>query len=910
MTDDALVLEGSDPTLPETPSTGLTDAEADRRRADGLGNTAPPATTRTYVEIVRENVFTFVNNVLFLLGLALVIVGRPFDALVSLVVIGTNIVVGIVQEVRAKQTLDEIALLTRPTAAVVRGGEVREISPEQLVVGDLIEVEAGDQIVVDGELDSGRIEVDESQLTGESDLVPKRPGDAVFSGSYPTAGRARYVAVTVGESSLASRITAGARTFRRTLTPLQAEIQTVIRVTLGIVLYLQLLLIVKNVLEDVPLDEAVIEATVLVGLIPNGLFVSIAIAYALAAVRMSRFGALVQQANAVESLSHVDMLCVDKTGTLTANELELDEILPLEGDERRARAAVGVMVASSVALNKTSEAIAEAATGERREAIAEVPFSSGRKWSAVSVPASESGGDSPAGTYSMGAPTFVKPFLAITDAEWKNIEAIVAHHAARGMRVLLVAHSPTTDSLEDLGDDSVLPPDSRPYAIVILRDLLRPDAAETLHRFRELGVDVRVISGDDPDTVATLAVQAGLDVSRGVASGPELEKLDESSFDAVVERTAIFGRITPELKERLVGTFRDQGHYVAMTGDGVNDVLSLKRSNLAIAMGSGSQATRGVADLILIDDGFSALASAISEGQRILNGMQGILRVFLTRILSLGLLIVSALVIGFFPIDLRNASAVTLFTVGIPTALLAIWARPGRLPQETLVQTLARFVVPAAALASFIGLLVVTSVLLLGNADHDAGLIPLGEAELAARTAVTAFLVYVGVLVLLFVEPPHRFFAVIEPVSPDLRPTYLAVALSIGFAIVLVVPPFRQFFNLDPMSLRDAGIVAVGVAAWTALVWIFWRWRFVDRFLGVSLEPAAVASNGAAIDASAVAADDEGTAPATETDAPDEAGEGSKAEDVAAGVGPDEAERVDGQTDAAGDRTGGRSAEP
>ena len=264
--------------------------------------------------------------------------GRPFDAFVSLMVIGTNIVVGIYQEIRAKQALDEIALLTRPMATVVRDGQPRQVGPEEIVVGDLVEVEAGDQIVVDGELTEGRIEVDESQLTGESDMVPKRVGDEVFSGSYPTSGRGRYVARTVGEASLAGRITAGAKTFRRTLTPLQRQIQTVIRVTLGVVLYLQLLLIVKNVVDDAPIDQAIVEATVLVGLVPNGLFVSIAIAYALAAVRMSRFGALVQQANAVESLSHVDTLCVDKTGTLTANQQELDQVLPLEGDEASARA--------------------------------------------------------------------------------------------------------------------------------------------------------------------------------------------------------------------------------------------------------------------------------------------------------------------------------------------------------------------------------------------------------------------------------------------------------------------------------------------------------------------------------------------------------------------------------------------
>ena len=817
--------------LAPTPATGLTEAEAAARHQQGLGNTAPPSTTRSYAAIVRENVFTFVNNVLFLLGFALVVVGRPFDAFVSIGVIGTNIAVGIYQEVRAKQALDEISLLTRPTARVVRDGVERTVRPEELVVGDLVAVEAGDQVVVDGQLTEGRMEVDESQLTGESDMVPKRVGDEVYSGSYPTSGRGRYVAQTVGEASLAGRITSGARTFRRTLTPLQRQIQTVIRVTLGIVLYLQLLLVVKNVVADAPLDEAIIEATVLVGLVPNGLFVSIAIAYALAAVRMSRVGALVQQANAVESLSHVDTLCVDKTGTLTANQLELEQVVPLEGDEASARAAVGLMVASGRARNKTSEAILEAAHATPREPLEEVPFSSKRKWSAVAVPAGDSPGHPAGGTYSMGAPSFLRPYLDISEAEWRNISVLVGHHTSQGMRVLLAAYSPSS-VLSDEGDDSTLPKDSRPYAIVVLRDLLRPEAAETLARFREMGVDVRVISGDDPEAVATLARQAGLDVSGGVVSGAELEAMDEPHFQAAVDQTTVFGRITPEMKERLVGALRDQGHYVAMTGDGVNDVLSLKRSNLAIAMGSGTQAARGVADLILIEDAFSALASAIGEGQRILNGMQDILRVFLTRILTLGMLILVLMTSGFFPVDLRNASAITLFTVGIPTALLAAWSRPGPVPRETLQQALARFVVPAAGLASVVGLLVVTGIFLLGQTESQAGLVTAQEVDAAAKTSVTTFLIYVGVMVVLFVEPPTRLLAVIDPISPDRRPTYLAIILGISYALVMLIPPLRDFFNLSLLSLRDAAIVFLGVVTWAVLVWIFWRYRFVDRFLG------------------------------------------------------------------------------
>jgi cation-transporting ATPase E len=311
--------------------------------------------------------------------------------------------------------------------------------------------------------------------------------------------------------------------------------------------------------------------------------------------------------------------------------------------------------------------------------------------------------------------------------------------------------------------------------------------------------------------------------------------MDQPHFEAAVDTTTVFGRITPEMKERLVGTLRDQGHYVAMTGDGVNDVLSLKRSNLAIAMGSGTQAARGVADLILIDDHFSALASAIGEGQRILNSMQDILRVFLTRILTLGMLILVLMTSGFFPVDLRNASAITLFTVGIPTALLAIWSRPGAIHRESLLRTLAKFVLPAAGLASIIGLLVVTGVFLIGNADFEAGLTTERAVENAAKTSVTAFLILVGMLVLVYVEPPIRQLAVIEPLSPDWRPTYLAIGLTAAFAVVMLVPPFRDFFNLYPISARDLAIVLGGVLAWAVLAWIFWRWRFVERFLGADI---------------------------------------------------------------------------
>jgi cation-transporting ATPase E len=658
-----------------TPATGLTEAEATARRAAGRGNTAPLTTGRTYAQIVRENVFTFINNVIFVLGVLLVIVGRPLDAAVSLGVIGVNIAVSVVQEVRAKRTLDRIALLTRPMAALVRDGAERAVGPEELVVGDVVRLGAGDQVVLDGRLTVGNLEADESQLTGESDLIPKRPGDAVFSGSFVVNGGGSFVVTAVGADSLANRITAGARTFRRVLTPLQSEINLVIRIALAVVVYLEIVLVINNVLKLVAAGRTVGEAALLVGLVPNGLFVSIAIAYALGAVRIIRFGALVQQANAIESLSNVNVLCLDKTGTLTANKLSVEEIVPLEGSEADLRALLGDVVASAAVRNKTAEAIAAACPGTARPLARDVPFSSARKWSAVAF--APDAGPGRAGVVALGAAEFLRPALGRgmeDDAAWVDLRARMEPLTSRGLRVLVVAASPAADGLAGDDDAPTLPAGMRALGLIVLADELRPDAAATLARFAATGVTPKVISGDDPETVVALAVQAGLGPDLRSVAGSALDAMDDEQLAGVALETTVFGRITPAQKERLVDALRSRGRYVAMIGDGVNDVLSLKKANLGIAMQSGSQAARAVADIVLTNDSFASLAPALEEGQRIRNGMQSILRLFLSRIMTVGLLVVTSMVIGIFPIELRNGSVLVLFTVGIPTALIAVWA--------------------------------------------------------------------------------------------------------------------------------------------------------------------------------------------------------------------------------------------
>ncbi len=823
-----------------TPATGLAEAEVVARRAAGKGNVAGPPTSRTYAQIVRENVFTFINDVIFVLGVLLVLVGRPLDAAVSLAVIGVNIVVSVVQEVRAKRMLDRIALLTRPTAAVIRDGVEQAVGPEALVLGDLLRVGAGDQVVLDGRLVDGQVETDESQLTGESDLIPKRPGDPVYSGSFVVNGGGRFVATAVGADSLANRITSGARTFRRVLTPLQGEIHLVIRIALAVVVYLEIVLILNNLLKLVAAGQTVGEAALLVGLVPNGLFVSIAIAYALGAVRIIRFGALVQQSNAIESLSNVDVLCLDKTGTLTANRLSVEAIEPFAGSEADLRSLLGDMVASVAVRNKTSEAIAAACPGTARPLARDVPFSSARKWSAVAF-----GPDAGAarGVVALGAAEFLRPSLgagASDEAGWRELRARMDQHTAQGLRVIVVAGHDDPAGLTGEGDDARLPAGMHVLGLVVLSDELRPDARVTLARFAAAGVTPKVISGDDPETVVALARQAGLGPDIRSISGPELDALNDEQLAAVAIETTVFGRITPSQKERLVDGLRSRGRYVAMIGDGVNDVLSLKKANLGIAMQSGSQAARGVADIVLTNDSFASLAPAVEEGQRIINGMQDILRLFLARITTVGLLVVTSLVIGTFPIDLRNGSALTLFTVGIPTALLAVWAQPGPRVHDSLGRTLARFVVPAAVLSSLAGVAVLYGILViqLGGVDAVAGRVPVDPAAkiaalATAQAALTSFLVFAGLVLVVFVEPPIRFLAVIEPLSPDWRPTILAGLLALVFVFVLWHPIGRSVFALHPLGISEVVFVLAVVAVWTVALTAAWRWRLVERFLGI-----------------------------------------------------------------------------
>ncbi len=830
----------SGPAPPSTPSGGLSEAEAAARRAAGQGNVAPLRVGRTYAQIVRDNVFNLINLILFALGITLIVLGRYLDALVAVGVVLANTFVSLYQEVRAKRTLDRIAILTRPKATVVRDGQAREVDPDEIVVGDLLEVGSGDQFVVDGHLVAdARMEIDESLLTGESDLVVKHGGDEVLSGSFVVTGGGRYVAEKVGQESFAADITARAQAPRRVLTPLQRQVRVIIDVFLVMVAALEAAVIVRALLGHTAFVETVRMSTVVVALVPNGLILAIALAYALGAVRMAGKGTLVQQANAVESLSNVDVLCTDKTGTLTTNAIRYHDLQALELPRKELERLLGVFAASAAELNKTTEALAATFAAERRPVVAEAPFSSQRKWSGLAFDGaggSGEGGPAP-GTYVLGAPEVLQPALRAGSSLGDRL----GEWTAQGYRVLLFAGlaEAVTFSRDDESPPE-LPRDLRPLGLVCFSDELRPHVQETLREFKEASIAVKVISGDSPQTVAALATQAGLGRDLSAVTGQQLAGMSADDFADAAEDSSVFGRVTPDQKERLAQALRQRGRYVAMIGDGVNDVVALKQANLGVAMNSGSQAARAVAGLILIKDSFAALPDAFREGQRIRNGLQDVLEIFMVRIFGKALVIAAMLPFAGFPFAPRNSSLLSFLGAGVPVIGLTVWARARPPLKGSIFRPLARFSLPPVVV--MIPIAVAINLLARSRAEAAFSAAHAGASSAdafahalpIAQTATISFLILCSLLLIPFVAPPAPWFTGGAPLRGDWRPTWMAAALLALFAGLAAVPFSRHLFELSTLPVWEWVMVVLGAVVWSLLVRAVWRSTWLDRLLRTS----------------------------------------------------------------------------
>ncbi len=779
---------------------GLSAAEAERRLA-ALGP-VEQATSRSVASIVRANVLTLFNAIILVFFILVLSQGLFADALFGLIAI-INSAIGIRQEIRAKEVLDNLALLVAPTATAIRDGEEIELRAEELVPGDIVRVEPGDQLVADGPVvDSRGLTVDESLLTGEADGIRKVGGDRLLSGSFAISGSGHYELDAVREDSYAEQIAGEAREFRHPPSPLQEEVNQVLWATTIILVPMAITMLLGLSIRDVGFTEAAQAATAgLITLIPEGLVLLMSVTLAVAAVRLARMNTLVQQMSATEALAAVDTICIDKTGTLTDGSLELVEVVSAGGGD--AERALGRFAASAGERNRTLATIAEAFPAEAVPVRAEVPFSSSWKWSGLTLD-----GDSSPRSYVVGAPDVLIEAGALTlPAELRDR---LEREASRGRRVVAFGEARAGLPRDPASEP---PPQLEPRALVVLEETLRPDAAETIGFMREQEVDLKLISGDARQTVTAVAATLGVPSEAGVVEGPELPA-DHAELARVADDNTIFCRITPDQKKALVGALAESGRFTAMIGDGVNDVPALKQARMAVAMGSGSQITKGIADIVLLRDQFSMLPRAVGEGRRIARNIHRLGRLYLTKTVYAGVLILASALIGFsFPFLPRQLTVAALLTIGIPSFVLALAPSEGPLYRGRLLKALAAFAVPAG-----IGIGVGT---LLSFATVDG---VFGGSLNEGRTAATTTLIVLGLAFILLLERgPGREHIAIQGYM-------LAMIAILGalYALFLAAAPVREFFDLELLSAGQWFLCLASVAAGLVAASALWRLPYIQ----------------------------------------------------------------------------------
>jgi len=759
-----------------TPLRGLTDGQVAQRVAAGAVNTLPTGPSRTVAEIIKANTLTLFNFILVAMLVLVFIVSDPQDALFGVVLVA-NSTIGIIQELRAKRTLDNLALLSAPAATVIRNGREQQVAVDGVVLDDLLTLRPGDQLVVDGVVViANSLEVNESLLTGESDPIMKERGAEVLSGSFVSSGTGIYKARRVGRDAYAARLAEEARRFSLARSELRKGIDRVLAVIAWVLPLIVAILVwsqlnVENAdLFGISSWREALRGTIagMVAMIPQGLVLLLSVAFAVGVMRLARRRVLVQELPAVEGLARVDVVCFDKTGTLTEGRLMVEEVKALSPQYKPA-APLGAVAAADPSPNATMQAIAEAFPEPSGWLpTATVPFSSARKWSGASF--------GRMGSWILGAPEMILP----------NHPAVVDHvhaAAARGKRVLLLARS--SGELSGNG----LPLGLEPVAVVSLGDRIRADAAETLRYFESQGVAAKVISGDHPQTVAAIAAEAGVPGADRVVdarslpdSGPELE--------AAVEQGTVFGRVTPHQKRAMVGALQRRGHVVAMTGDGVNDVLALKDADIGIAMGSGSSATRSVAQLVLLDGAFNTLPAVVAEGRRVIANIERVANLFVTKTVYAFLMIVLiGVFVRPFPFLPRHLTLVGTLTIGAPAFFLALAPSAQRASSGFLKRVLS-FAVPVGALAA------AATYCAYELAIHE------GVDLTSSQTLATLVLVSIGFFALIMVSRPFT----------PLRRVLIGSMAGI-FVIVLASPTWRDFFELTvpPLVVLLAGVGIIGI---------------------------------------------------------------------------------------------------
>lgn len=757
---------------------GLTSAEVTDRINRGQVNITTSRSSRSIGDILRANIFTRFNALLSILAAVVIVIDQSvFNALFGVAMI-LNSGIGIFQELRAKRVLDRLAILNAPRANVMRDGREMQIAVDQVVLDDVLHLQTGDQIVADGQvIESADLEIDESLLTGESDPIVKRVKQKVLSGSIVVAGSG-YIRVTaVGADSYSSKITEHAKRFQRAHSELMAGTNKLLKwISWMLVIVAPLLLWGQLRLDDNWRDSVIYATAAIVGMIPEGLVLLTSMAFMLATMTLARRKVLVQQMPAVEGLARVDMLLLDKTGTLTEGNIRFEAIVEV-ADKDRKQVNQALSTIASRAASPTNNAIAEALVKIKPIKFShEVPFSSARKWSSVTIDRRH---------WILGAPEIL--FANQSDKMYDSAKQI----AAEGKRVLVLMTSNAQPSTEHL------PNDRKPRALVVLSEKIRPDARETLKFFAKQGVDIKVISGDSPLTVGAVAKSVGLKVSEPF-DARKLPKSDAKLRKILADHN-VFGRVQPEQKRRIAQVLQKAGHTVAMTGDGVNDALALKDADIGIAMNSGAPATKAVAELILLDNKFSRLPGVLAEGRRVIANIERVASLFVIKNVYSLVLSLAVTVAGLpYPYLPSQMTVISTLTIGIPAFFFALAPNKRRYRPGFLRRVL-RFSLPVG----FVG----ATAMMINYAlvNH------VGVSSEAAGTSTSVVIMMIGLWVLACLGRPMKWWKVL---------TILFVAVV--FVAIVAIPWTAEKFNyaIDWSTMPWA--FAIGLVA-ASLVEVIWR---------------------------------------------------------------------------------------
>lgn len=634
---------------------GLTEEEVQARRAKGQINCSDTATTSTIPTIIYNNLITVFNGILLLSIIALVVIHAYVDTLFLAAVAFFNSIAGIIEEIRAKIFLDRLALLVRKVVIVIRAGQSRTINLTDLVQDDLIILAAGEQIVADGQLISdSSVYVDEALLTGESDNITKQQGSSLFSGSFCVAGSGIYVAKAIGNSSGINKLASQAKEYKTVTTPIQHYINTIVQWLTGIMLLLIILVVIGGYIQNLSMAARVLAiVTVIKSLVPQGLILIVTLAFAFAAIRAVKMQILVQKLNAIESMSHLTTLCLDKTGTLGTANLRFIELQIFNSSLDEMTRKIRLFVGNTSHKNLTITALEKQFNGIHSEVIDELPFLSAHKYSAIRV---RDGKDEC--SLWLGAPETLAAKLSSVQQQ------LLEELRQQGLRVLLLAE--TTNPLPVMANLHLL-------GLIVLGDELRPHLIETVKFYESRGVKLKILSGDHPTTVATLAKQVGIGCSSGgLVNGQDLLQLAPEEFATATQQGQFFGNLTPKQKLQIIRQLQNSGEYVGMIGDGVNDILALKQANIGIAMNSGSAAARDVADVILLQNNFTHLPALSLEGDRIVHNIKRVSRLFVTKNVYCLFFILFVGFVGLeFPFSPRLITWINII-IGIPTTVLML----------------------------------------------------------------------------------------------------------------------------------------------------------------------------------------------------------------------------------------------